>query len=553
MKMKKIFLLLILGIFLIGIVNATTNYCCEKTIKGATCQDIPDKTLCSSGSKIISTPCESTSYCATGTCINQVEGTCMSSTEIACKGGDWSPKKKSELPQCTYGCCLMGDSTAFVTQVACNKFPSKYGVNVADVFFEANINDELTCLESANPNVEGACVYSKDYLKTCDRTTKSDCQDLAKSSTYSGVSFHEGYLCSAQELETGCGMSEETRCEGDDVYFVDTCSNLANIYDSSKVNDTSYWKKIESNTTKICETTGNGAGNKDSATCGDCDYYSGSMCQEKKTGNSVKYGNYLCGNLDCENYTGAYSGSSTGYATETNYPRHGETWCSTDAKNGGDSNSPGATSFKLICYNGEVNKPEECDPTRQEICFENDTDTSSKVFMNANCVANLWRDCTAQTKKEDCEDVNARDCTWKTDNEGYYFGNADNPGMQLNETEVALEDSEYGIFHTKAGICVPKYQPGFERDANDEVIGGESCSQATTICYVKMKSPTPAERLFGKTDWKCSENCSCTKSSWETNLNKICTSLGDCGTEKNYIGKFGYAFDTITEQKGSSK
>jgi hypothetical protein len=559
MKKNKIFLLLVLGIFLIGIVSAT-NYCCERTTTGASCQDVTDRTLCSSGSKIISTPCESTSYCKEGTCIDQKEGTCMPSTQVACQtnNGFWSEKLKSELPQCALGCCLIGDSASFVTQVSCNKQSSDNGVKVN---YQANINDELTCLAMANPEAKGACVYTKDYTKTCEITTKKDCQDKAKSSTLSGVEFHEGYLCSAQELETGCGKSTQTTCGNEgNVYFVDTCGNKANIYDASKVNDENYWTKI--NYTTSCD---DGKGNKDSATCGACDYYSGSMCREKKTGDTVTYGDNLCKNLDCKDYTGLYSGgvAKDSYgrliSDATHYPKHGESWCATNSQTG-DATAPGASSFKLTCYNGEVNIPEECGETsaaRQLTCLENDTDTTSNIFMHASCLANNWRDCTSQTTQSDCENINVRDCVWRTDNMGYSF---DNVSGGVHQTDAS-------------GLCVPKYPSGFDRDASSTVVGGTSCGQSSSICYVKMKSPTAAERLFGKKEWTCSggwlsgifgsdadpNNCSCIGGSedqgqgWGKKLNNaICTHLGDCGNKKNYVGAFGYAYNPIQIQTVSS-
>jgi len=43
--MKKLLLLMFLGIFLIGIVSAIgeVSYCCEKTIDGAWCQNAPEE------------------------------------------------------------------------------------------------------------------------------------------------------------------------------------------------------------------------------------------------------------------------------------------------------------------------------------------------------------------------------------------------------------------------------------------------------------------------------------------------------------------------------
>jgi hypothetical protein len=353
MRKNLILVTLILGIFLLGIASAAT-YCCEKTKQGAWCQNVNSESLCDAGFRKIPAACDATSYCKTGTCINGQEGTCMPSTQAVCEQnyGYWSEKLKAELPQCQPGCCLIGDQAAFVTQVSCSRMSSLYGV---ESNWQPNVNSELECLASANPRAKGACVFTKNYAKACTSSTKKDCQTTAKNSAYSDVTFHEDYLCSSQELGAICAKTTNTQCdEKNDVRFVDSCGNLANIYASSKINDENYWTKIQE---PGC-TSSNNPSNKNSATCGDCDYLSGSMCKKKATGDSVNAGNYICKDLDCKGYSGQ------GFDGNTKYPKHGETWCATDTITT-DNNAPGSTYFKLACYNGEVTK-EECDSTRQK-------------------------------------------------------------------------------------------------------------------------------------------------------------------------------------------
>ena len=559
MKREKIFLVFFLGIFLIGIVSASAT-CCEKTTGAnpAWCQNVNDATQCNSAFRSISSPCESTSFCKLGTCINQQDGTCIPSTQTICEGnnGFWSSSQQDSLPQCQLGCCLIGDGASFVTQVACNKQISDYAITGT---FNANINDEQTCLAMANPQSQGACVYTKqDYTKTCELTTKQVCQDKAKSSASSNVTFHDGYLCSAQELQDGCGKSTQTQCDDKgDVRFVDTCGNLANIYDSSKVNDENYWTHIQA---PNCTPTNN-PGNKDSATCGACDYYSGSMCKEKKAGDFINagtlIGNNFCKNLDCVDYRGPYGINKS---TATNYPRHGETWCATDSGTGyqlgltisgtGDNlNAPGNNQFRLTCYNGEVTNS-LCDSTRQEICSENYTTLNdSHKYYEANCKANLWQDCWNQTTQSDCEDINSRDCVWMGSN-GYSFS-----GSGLIKTGVS-------------GLCVPKYSPGFDRDPSNQVLGGASCQIASSTCYVMMVKIGTSDK------WTCkpnedsglfngfksfTNNCSCVGGennndngvAWGIQQNKICTQMGDCGNKTNYIGSFGYPTSQISTADSS--
>ncbi|MCX5719174.1 MAG: hypothetical protein NT055_04280, partial [Nitrospirae bacterium] len=86
MKRGKIILLLVLGIFLIGVVSAT--YCCEKTKLGAWCQSVSSESQCdiTSINPVTSEPfkstnafCDSTDFCKPVTCVNNLDGMCISS------------------------------------------------------------------------------------------------------------------------------------------------------------------------------------------------------------------------------------------------------------------------------------------------------------------------------------------------------------------------------------------------------------------------------------------------------------------------------------------
>jgi hypothetical protein len=534
MKRIKVSILIILGILLIGIVSAATT-CCERTRQGAWCQNVDSATLCDRTSinpatqqtfRVVASFCEATSYCKPGTCINGQEGTCMPNTpQIVCEanGGVWSEQQKGEISQCQLGCCLVGEQAAFTTQITCSRMSALYGLSITYV---PSINDELSCLASASPSTKGACTYTKDYLKTCVMETKKECQDRAKNSALSEVEFHNGLLCTAGTLGANCIKTKNTQCDDkDDVRFVDSCGNLANIYDSSRT-DTDYWTYIED--TVKC---GDGKGNKDSATCGDCDYLSGSMCKKKSVGQSVTAGDYVCKNLDCKGYSGQ------GFDGITNYPRHGETWCATDSKIS-DVNVPGATYFRLMCYNSEVTNY-ECEKTRQQVCAETVVDTGTN-FRTANCKVNKWQDCTSQNNSKDCLDVNERDCSWTT-MQGYYFYTEANVRSLRNEKDywrgVIASSSEEA-----AGMCVPKYQPGFSRDGDIETTT-TSCGMANSVCYVKM-----VKGLLTGGKWVCDDNCSCIEDkndkkdngvTWASGMNTICVKMGDCGVKTNYAGGNG--------------
>jgi hypothetical protein len=526
--MRKIIFLFVLAIFLIGIASAAT-ICCEKTTGAnpAWCQNVDSQSKCNSNYNSISAFCESTSFCKMGTCINQREGTCMPDTEKACTstGGTWSDNSSDNLQQCQLGCCLIGDQAAFVTQTSCNRMSDRYGLKIN---WQSNIKDELTCLASANPQTKGACVYtdSKTGTRTCNLNTKAECQDMAK--TLTDVNFHSGYLCTAPDLGTVCEKSTQTTCSGEDVYYTDTCGNLANIYDSSRYDDPDYWKTIQ---TPTCTVSSN-PGNKDSTTCGACDYYSGSMCTERKVGDPQPVsGNHFCKNLDC---TYTYKGVTKTY-------KHGESWCAYDNPDGTIfDNVPGSSDFRMICYNGEVTK-EQCDPFRQKICNE----TTQNGVKISGCVVNLWLSCYAQNNSKDCQNQDVRHCMWfpASENDGFYFS-----------SKGGLSNDSGGTH--PSGLCLPEYSPGLlfwddQGKYGNIVAANTICPAASAYCGVKYSDSV----VFGK--HHCYENCSCVDSNgaWQQSLNKICSAMGDCGVKVNYLGKnggtvFADQFTTITNQSG---
>ena len=423
---KRIFMLMVFGIFLIGIISGVgeVSYCCEKTIEGAWCQNAGEE-KCDNEYRKVPASCEATSYCKLGCCYDSQEGTCMENTpEIVCDsgGGVWESSSDCSIPQCELGCCLIGDQAAFVTQTRCKKLSALYGL---ETNFRTDITNEISCIASAMPDVKGACIYEEDYAKTCRFLSKKECSEL---SAGNATKFHEGFLCSAEILGTNCGASKKTTCvEGrDEVYFVDTCGNLANIYDASKINSKEYWTNIY----EKGESCNPGSSNANSVSCGNCDYYLGSTCKDyKSAGKKATYGDNICRDLSCKH-------------DRKNY-KHGETWCANS--NGVDKSLPGSRHFRLVCYNGEVSV-EPCADFRQETCIESDIDG----FKTAACRVNMWQDCVSQDKKKDCENTDRRDCKWVKD------------------------------------ICVPLYAPGFnfwETEGDAESL----CSMANTECVVKYE------------------------------------------------------------------
>jgi hypothetical protein len=541
--------LLFLGMFLLSIafVNSVgeVSYCAERTIDGAWCQNVPlDKVDTGIGPdgepyKSIPASCEASAYCKLGTCIDSKEGTCMENTpERVCNdaGGIWDGRDSDDIPQCQLGCCTLGDQAAYVTQTRCKQLSSLYGL---EIDYSSGIKSESACIATSRSSVEGACVYDEDFDRGCVFTT----QDSCLSGDYGeGVEFHEGYLCSDESLNTLCGPTTETSCveDRDEVYFLDSCGNLANIYDASKINDKFYWSKVVEKVDS-CNPASN---NADSASCGNCDYYLGSSCAEYRRGEDKKdaqYGDYICRDLSCE-----YEGQDY---------QHGETFCvgvegvseiSPDFE-AGDSKSenlPGSRYFRGVCYNGEVSV-EACADYRQEVCIQSDIGG----FSTAACRVNKWQDCYGIDNAIECENSDRRDCVWNEnaqlsasqggdagdtrERESAFSGSEDtNSESAFRGTGNAIfgGDEEEGEFEP-AGACLPKYSPGFNFWS-----GGDSeslCSLASTECIVTYEKGLLGEK-------KCVSGCECLQSSWKSEMNNICISIGDCGSSINYIGVDGY-------------
>ncbi|MEX0932527.1 MAG: hypothetical protein WDZ77_00290 [Candidatus Pacearchaeota archaeon] len=478
--------------------QSTVSYCAERTLDGAWCQNVPQSQV-DENYRSAPTSCQSTAFCKLGTCVNSQEGTCFDNTpQIICEqpegeitGGVWFDAEKESLPQCSLGCCLLGNEASFVTQARCNQLSSDYGL---DINYRPDINSEVACIATAVSDKKGACVFERNFERTCQATTGAKCQELAL--TEENVEFHQGLLCSAEELATNCGPSENTiLVDGrDEVFFRDTCGNVANIYDSSRQDDANYWRDIfeKSESCGFLDSRGN-AGSK---SCGNCDYFLGSTGKTYDRSvdpQSPDFGDYICRDLGCE-----YQGEDF---------QHGETWCSSNSKNG--ESLPGERLSRLVCYNGEVTT-ESCSGFRQEICVEGEING----FSAAACRVNKWQDCMVQGTQKTCEDSTLRACQWI---EGQRF-----------DRDTTQEEEQ--------GSCVPKYPPGFDF-WNPNTDAASLCSLANNDCVVRWEK-SGTDILTGG-GYDCVENCHCLEDSWGELQNNICLALGDCGATLNYIGGKG--------------
>ncbi|MDA3837346.1 MAG: hypothetical protein PF542_07040 [Nanoarchaeota archaeon] len=475
MKKTNILLLtvycLLLTMSLVSAAGESTNICCEKTNTGAWCQNVPANQCASE--RAAQTSCSQTSFCQLGTCVDNNAGICIPNSpkrECEQNGGQWSLEAKSQIPMCAPGCCKIGDEVAFVSQTECKQLASDYGVNIN---FLKEITDEPSCLALAKPSDKGACVTYSDTGSTCTMITREACNSMSGD-------FNDGLLCTAPGL-SDCAKSDKTTCYDDDVYFLDTCGNLANIYDermfSSNENSwtiemTNYWTDVKDDYS-------------DFKAQGDCDYVSGTSCTSKR-------GLNFCGDLSCE-----YDTNNNGKIDAGEKYSHGESWCAesdgaynhilvdpetmefldektqTDLKTEYNTyNVPGSRYYRLQCWEGET-IVEPCRDYRNEVCKEANIGENND-FGIAQCRVNAWRNCLDIDTKLGCDEAYT-DCKWV---QGYRFDFAKAP-KELIENEQ--------------GSCLPLYAPGF--DFWVEGTSGEAvCSLATVSENVQYETHWLEER-----------------------------------------------------------
>jgi hypothetical protein len=516
---KKIILVLCfmilfsLGSFIYPASSQASSVCCEKTLSGTYCQNVPANE-CNNDYDTQPTNCDSTSFCETGICFDSTEGTCLDNVaKVSCEenGGAWLDEENPS--QCNFGCCILGDQAALVTWSRCNALTASYGL---EINWRGDITDQTSCIEIVSNQDKGACVYDLVFEKRCTFGTRAECDGSSQSAggNFAEGDFEEGSLCTDPELGTVCGKSEETTClpGKDGVYFVDTCGNRANIYDSSKQDNNAYWKNLvaESNS------CGFGSGNIESPSCGNCDYLLGSYCRDKSISNvNPTYGNFICADLNCKD-------TSNG-----NDYTHGESWCVNDDYGGvyEGGNSVGSEFYRHECINGEE-IVEPCEGLRQEVCGEAIVNND---FSSAICTPNRYDSCFGQDNKDSCEDTLERDCIWR---EGI-------PGSYNYDGAKQI----WPGFPRIAGSCLPKNSPGRRFWEGDE--SQNYCSTGTSYCVVRFTSG-----LLDFGDYECEDNCECLYESWYNEQAGYCSLLGDCGTSKNWVGVEGNSigYDIIRDR-----
>ena len=481
---KRILFFICISLLLVstfGIVSAEEG-CCETLKNGAWCQRTTQDQC---ETTIAPTSCDSYTPCTLGTCIDENKGSCMPNTPknlCEAEGGLWNDLPKDEISVCQNGCCLFGEYASFTTQTECKQLATVYSV---DVNFRQDVTDEFTCYDMASLGTLGACVSDENQTtRDCAFTTKEAC--LA-----SGKEFYENFLCTAPELATNCAKTGNTICKDDKVYFIDSCGNLANVYDESMYSKNpnewnaqiqDYWTKVQEPSCTL---------NPGSSACGDCSYVDGTICREHRAGkkgmpNKPEYGDNVCAELSCYYDT-------DGDGEEETY-QHGESWCAQskgvypginvtnqtsafrepnfEKKNSNTNkyNLPGSRFYRLMCMDGEV-IIEPCKDFRNEVCVQSDMGLEAEEFKVAQCWVNTWRDCFSYLDEPLCE--KSIFCDWVP---GYRF-----------DGQIVTTDKDRN--QDEQGSCVPAFAPGFDfwgsestgNVSEEEISGGSICSSLGNV------------------------------------------------------------------------
>lgn len=541
-KIKIFFAIMLLVLVFFPMINAKErNVCCNQLEEGGWCQNAYSLDDCVNGQGA-EKPCEEgVTLCAKGTCV--YEGKCKANVpKLICEqqygGTHYEGLDPDELDVCTSGCCVYGPYAEIASRAECLNLGSENGFGTNWLI---NIKTEDDCdVYASSGDVEGACVISSQYETTCKRTNREECTEEQKTSLMGllkasvsesevTLNFHAGKLCTAPNLNTNCAKNlKETACNPKDeskIYFKDTCGNLANVYDESKINNAEYWTDIKEE--NLCS-----VGAEASSSCGNCDYDAGTVCAEYNVGekdfmpnSGPKIDNIVCREIGCvdKEFKDRFGRN----------PYHGEKWCAeikglpiiqvnaegdleqlydSDGKTKIEKsdlvnyNLPGSRYVVKSCFNGDITTT-ACNDMRQEVCKEYHGSTTEE-FINAQCWVNNWRECGRQNTSTDCND-NYLDCYWISAS----IDEDSDSGMGYRFDQKVIKDEEDRI--EQQGSCVPLYAPGFEfwedNDANSicSSAGVMEAAVFETNWFAGLWNPRSEfkDENLTKAGERCIENC----------------------------------------------
>ena len=431
--------------------------------------------------------CGATSFCRKGCCFSEELGVFdKSTTKSECDLGEWSGDEFCNIPGARKGCCFLGDVNYFETRRQCEIDTENRALGDSAVVDWKFGVSEGECVASAVIQKEGACVLGG---RNCEFGTEAECL------SYNGA-FSEGLLCTSPVLNTSCVRTKETSCvEGrDGVYFLDSCGNRGNIYDSSRVDDATYWDGVIKE--GLCGENNVEGGNANSEDCGNCNRFAGGICRSAEEDDfDVDSGSYYCKDTSCMVGGVKY--------------KNGESWCVYDGAIGNGDDVVGSRHWKYVCNYG-VATVEPCADYRNQICVQSNTfdvDGKQIEFRNAACVANNWRTCINLNSEAGgmakCQDT-----------------------LNCRVEEVRIADAFY------FDVCTPKYPGGFSfRDPRYQKTATATCALASQSCMVVYEP-----KMFG--GCKLEANKGCLSKMFAEEMNDLCRGLGDCGGAVNINGKY---------------
>lgn len=512
----------LLSIKQIGTVSAAetslSSWCCPKTKTGIVCQNIPIGDSSSCSETPIYSSCEKTTRCKTGTCIDEAEGICSVGTGYECEE-EWIPDFINSVEKCKFGCCLLDEETSkeYVRQVRCTKEGGIFDTSISQS--ECRVStDEM-----------GACILEE---LNCKLTTGDDCELNLK-----GV-FYKGSLCSNPDLGTKCEKPKteqeiKTICYENKVYFLDSCGNLANIYNSDKFYYEDYWKYVQEPECDIQIMPDGSIDETAAESCGNCDSLSNRCGSSSEGEANPNFGDYVCKSLNCEK-------DPIFFEKFGRKPVNQESWCVYESYIGEGRDVVGSEYRVAYCDKGII-KTELCENYRGRICGEKVIPTSDgREISVARCRFNEGWKCYSI----ELEQYEFNDDGWliegdktKSENQKKCESNSD---CIMKSVDLHFPPGGDSVHIHKLDFCVPKYPPGlkfWEKESNSKSLCSILDSAKCTTVWSKWGN------------YWCTGNCGCLSRTYTDQMNDLCTSLGDCGGKANVVGVYTGNFKAFNIDK----
>ncbi|MEK6834989.1 MAG: hypothetical protein AABX61_01865, partial [Nanoarchaeota archaeon] len=564
-------------------VDAQTSdkVCCEKTstisiYKGTSCV-YTEESNCDSNlpdSKKLPVACEQTDYCVPSCCIND-KGQCESNVEKSICEVNRGIAKAGEcnaVNDCRIGCCSLPSGASLTTLSQCKTAIKDFrDLNIENIFDE-NIKDEATCVQKSRGTEEGCCVLPDK----CEFGTRKECNDLGGDPE----SFKLNTLCSYPAL--GCRVTEKhhTSCYQGKVYWFDSSNNRENVFGTTYGPDGLIVKPKDSCTITYDQNTG---AITNDLQCGNCDYSSGSICDDttsefksrlKQAGSNQNDLNKItnqCISLNCP-VTQQSKKNSQGSAINPwmSQPRkNGESWCEYEGATGEGKDLVGSRQYRHICRNGK-DVVEECQTQRKQFCVQDEIPTSvtefDKSFSQANCVANNWPICSEANKEESCNlDLTYNEILNQCGGECEVLRGIEGKESDFSSccTKQLCREQKCESFDTDCywndavKLCAPAVPPGtLEIPKKDESQTTTLAPSGSEIFSYQCKEIWAIEGPESLYDWNCAGNCEnenrgkCSLQPTVDSWNNYCRSLGDYGAHYNVVERFSRQGFVVSQPTG---